>query len=98
MSAPESSPVADHLTVDQLIVTVKLFARAKDLAGTGQVTLTLPRESTVAEVRRGLLAACPGLVPLSRGLLFAVNSAYATESTCIPAHAELACFPPVSGG
>ena len=79
-------------------IAVKLFARAKDLAGTGVVELDLPEQSRVAELRESLARRCPQLEPLLPHLLIAVNSDYARDDTLLPAGAEVACFPPVSGG
>jgi molybdopterin converting factor small subunit len=31
-------------------------------------------------------------------MLFAINAEYATDATIVPAGAEIACIPPVSGG
>ena len=79
-------------------LSVKLFARAKDLAGAGQVVLELPESATVADVRRALTSAHPALAPLASSLLIAVGTDYAGDQQAIPADSDVACFPPVSGG
>ena len=79
-------------------LAVKLFARAKDLAGAGQVTLELPEPATVADVRAALTRVYPALGPLASSLLIAVGTDYANDQQPVTAHSELACFPPVSGG
>jgi len=79
-------------------VAVKLFARAKDLAGSGLVELELPEQSRVSELRQSLVEQCPKLGPLLSQLLIAVNNDYARDDAILPAGAEVACFPPVSGG
>jgi molybdopterin converting factor small subunit len=40
----------------------------------------------------------PQLVPLLPQLLVAINGVYAVPEMLIPENAEVACFPPVSGG
>uniref|UniRef100_A0A7C2JZD5 Molybdopterin synthase sulfur carrier subunit n=1 Tax=Schlesneria paludicola TaxID=360056 RepID=A0A7C2JZD5_9PLAN len=79
-------------------MSVRLFARARDLAGADRLELPADRLTTVAAVRAALLARYPQLGPLGPHLLAAVNSAYADEQTTIPAGSEVAFFPPVSGG
>jgi molybdopterin converting factor subunit 1 len=79
-------------------VQVKLFARARELAGAPSVEIELPDGATVAQLKAELLERSPGLRPLAASLLVAVGSEYASESAEIPPDAEVACFPPVSGG
>ena len=79
-------------------VAVKLFAAARQLAASDEAVVELPADATVAELRVALAAAHPALAPLLRHALFAIDAEYATDATCIPADAEVACIPPVSGG
>jgi len=79
-------------------VTVKLFAAARDLAGGDQLAVELPSGATVGELREQMQVACPALGPLLAHAMFAVDATYATDKTYIPAGAEIACIPPVSGG
>lgn len=81
-----------------MTVTVQLFARAADLAGGNRVELTLDDTATVAELRAALVAARPGLGPISGQLLVAVGQAYARDGDAVRPGVEIACFPPVSGG
>jgi molybdopterin converting factor small subunit len=79
-------------------ISVRLFARARDLAGSPVVDLELSESATVADVRAALLQARPQLQPLAATLLVAVGSEYASDATVVPPGADVACFPPVSGG
>ena len=79
-------------------IHVKLFARARDLAGIGSLTLNAPDVCTVGEARQLLLAEAPGLAPILPGLLMAVDGNYASEHVSLKEGCELACFPTVSGG
>lgn len=79
-------------------ISVRLFARARDLAGSPVVELELRDGATVADLRAALLESRPQLQPLAASLLVAVNSEYASDATVIERTAEVACFPPVSGG
>jgi sulfur-carrier protein len=79
-------------------ISVKLFARARELAGAPSIDIELPDGATVAQLRTALLEKSPALRPLASSLLVAVGSEYASESAVISSGAEVACFPPVSGG
>lgn len=79
-------------------IKVLLFARAKQIAGSGDVTLTLAAGATVADLRAELVRTIPALGPLAPRLHVAINSDYAADTDAIPEGAEVACFPPVSGG
>ncbi len=79
-------------------IEVALFARAKDLAGADQVTLSLPASSTVGDLRTALGEAYPNLRPYVQSLLIALGTDYAEDAAPIAGHQQAACFPPVSGG
>jgi molybdopterin converting factor small subunit len=81
-----------------MIVTVKLFARARDVVGSEAISIAVSGGHTVADLRRTLCERHPDLKPFAAGLLFAVDAKYAGETTLIRADADIACFPPVSGG
>lgn len=80
------------------MLTVKLFARARDLAGSATVQIAWTDGQTVGELKRGLVASYPAIQPLVTRLLVAVNHNYADDATPIRSTDEVACFPPVSGG
>ncbi|QDU42276.1 molybdopterin synthase small subunit [Symmachiella dynata] len=77
---------------------VRLFAQARDLAGAEHVSVELPDSSTVADLREALAAQFPQLAPLSPNLLIAIGTDYASDETVLSPDADIACFPPVSGG
>jgi molybdopterin converting factor subunit 1 len=81
-----------------MTVQVRLFARAKDLAGVDVVTVALREPATVADLRHRLLAEHPRLEPLLARSVFAVNDEFADDTLRLSADAELALLPPVSGG
>jgi molybdopterin converting factor small subunit len=49
-------------------------------------------------LRQAIAEQYPALADLVAHALFAVNADYASDAIPIPAEAELACIPPVSGG
>jgi molybdopterin converting factor subunit 1 len=79
-------------------LAVRLFARARDLAGTDIVQLDVSETINVAELRRVLTAQCPALSAIAPSLLVAIGSQYADDSMPVEPADEVACFPPVSGG
>jgi molybdopterin converting factor subunit 1 len=80
-------------------ITVQLFAVAKQLANRATVEVELPPQATtVADLRKALLAEVPALAGMAAQLRFAVNEEYAHDQTRIPAGGRVACIPPVSGG
>ena len=52
----------------------------------------------VADLREALGEQVPQLRPILANLLVAVGTDYATDATPLDPTAEIACFPPVSGG
>jgi molybdopterin converting factor small subunit len=81
-----------------MTVRLQLFALVRQLAGEEVVEIARADRATVGDLRRALGEMCPDLAHLLPHVLFAVNSDYAGDEQAIPAGAEVACIPPVSGG
>jgi molybdopterin converting factor subunit 1 len=79
-------------------VTVRLFARLRDLAGTGELVRDLPEPATVQTVWKSLVAEMPSLVEYERTMSVAVNAEYARMGATVVDGDEVAFLPPVSGG
>jgi len=79
-------------------VNVLFFATLRDAAGDRKVALDLPPGETVAGFKRRLAILYPGVEPLLDSVLISVNKEYAFDQDIIPNEAEIALFPPVSGG
>jgi molybdopterin converting factor subunit 1 len=77
---------------------IQLFAVARQRLGRPWVQVPLPPGATVATLRRALAAEFPALADVAAQARVAINSHYASEDTAIPADAEIAMIPPVSGG
>jgi molybdopterin converting factor subunit 1 len=80
------------------VVTVRLFARARDLAGAPAVTVRLSDSATAGELRRRLAEDYPPLRAIIERSALAVNDEFAADDLPLPARAEIALLPPVSGG
>lgn len=82
-----------------MIVSVHLFAWARDLAGRPVVAVELPAGATVGELRRRLAAAVPALAALLKRSSLAVAGEFAGDDQVIAeSGVEIALLPPVSGG
>jgi molybdopterin converting factor subunit 1 len=81
-----------------MTVTVRLFARARDLAGADRVTVELPPDATAGDLRRQLATRVPALATLLDRSALAVGGEFAADDQLLSADAEIALLPPVSGG
>jgi molybdopterin converting factor subunit 1 len=81
-----------------VIVEVKLFAAARQLAGAEVLHVELAEGATVGELRQAILEKCPSLSPLMASSMIAVEQDYARNESKLPRDAEIALIPPVSGG
>jgi molybdopterin converting factor subunit 1 len=77
---------------------ILLFANLRDRAGTREVELDLPPQATAADVKTCLAQAYPALRPMLTTAIVAVNRVFSAGDALIPEGAEIALFPPVSGG
>ena len=79
-------------------VTVRLFARLRDLAGSGELVRDVANPATVETVWRALVTEMPSLGEYERTMSVAVNADYAKMSAHVQEGDEVAFLPPVSGG
>ncbi|GAP15034.1 molybdopterin synthase subunit MoaE [Longilinea arvoryzae] len=79
-------------------IQVLFFAHFKEKAGTPKVTLNLPDGSTVGALKATLAGQFPGTAQLMGNSVVSVNQHFAFDGDRIPDGAEVAVFPPVSGG
>lgn len=79
-------------------VKVLFFATLKERAGFKHIMLQMNETSTVKDLKNSLANEFPQLSDLLSTTLVAINKEYADETSVIPDEAEIALFPPVSGG
>jgi molybdopterin converting factor subunit 1 len=79
-------------------VTIRLFARLRDLAGSGELVRDVPPQATVQTVWRILVTEMPALGEYERTLSVAVNADYSRMTAMVNEGDEVAFLPPVSGG
>ena len=81
-----------------MIVRVKLFAAARQIAERDTAEIELDEGASVADLRCQMAVMMPELASLLGHVLFAIDSEYADDAAKILAGADIACIPPVSGG
>jgi len=79
-------------------VKLLLFATLRDRAGTKTIELDIPAELTVQGLKDKISNEFPNLKDSMSSVLITINREYAFDDAVIPLNAELAMFPPVSGG
>ena len=79
-------------------LTIRLFARLRDLAGSGELVRDVGGPATVHTVWQELVAEMPALAAYERTMSVAVNAEYARMSASVHDGDEVAFLPPVSGG
>jgi molybdopterin converting factor subunit 1 len=79
-------------------VTIRLFARLREVTGTSDLTRTIPDGSTAGDAWLTLVAEFPALGDHTRSISVAVNDEYAKPATALHDGDEVAFLPPVSGG
>ena len=79
-------------------VTVRLFARLRDVAGASELARDLPSGATIGDVWRQLAREFPEFAGYERSISSAINADYARMDQVIGEGDEIAFLPPVSGG
>lgn len=79
-------------------VKVRLFARLREIAGTGELDRDMPENSTLGAVWDVLAGEFPGFSPYRTSVSGAVNADYARRDALVHEGDEVAFLPPVSGG
>jgi molybdopterin converting factor subunit 1 len=80
-----------------MLLTVRLFAGLRELAGAGELPVELPEPASVDDLLAALRETPLGALP-PRSFIVAVNRAYASAEAAIEPGDEVALIPPVSGG
>ncbi len=81
-----------------MTATVRLFAAFRERVGASNVVVELAAPATVEDVWRDVAARWPAVEPLRPVTRFAVDGVYAEQGEAVRDGAEVAFFPPMSGG
>ncbi len=86
--------------MDLMVNRIKLlfFATLRDRAGIRSLELDIPENMTVRGLKDKLSEDYPNLKESLKSVLVAINHEYAFDEAVLPENAEIAFFPPVSGG
>lgn len=79
-------------------VTVRLFARLRDIVGAAEMQRDVASPATIGDVWAGLVHAHPELDAYASSLSCAHNEDYARMDAVLHDGDEVAFLPPVSGG
>jgi molybdopterin converting factor subunit 1 len=79
-------------------VKIIFFATLSEYVGAKTVDLEVPAETTVAMLKELLVNKYPRMAAAQKSIMVAVNREFAGGEQKIPLDAEIALFPPVSGG
>lgn len=79
-------------------VKLLFFATLRDRAGVRSTEIELPPGLTVRGLKDKISTEFPNLKDAMSSVLITINREYAFDDAVIPENAELAMFPPVSGG
>ena len=79
-------------------IKLLFFATIRDRAGTKSMELDIPADMTILQLKEKLGADYPNLKESMKSVLITINREYAFDEAIVPAGAEIALFPPVSGG
>jgi len=84
--------------VNQIQVNILFFAYLRDAASTNTLKICLPIHSDIKYLKQVLLQDYPLLKERLPSTITSINRQFADDSAIIPPDAEIAFFPPVSGG
>ncbi len=79
-------------------VSILFFATLRDQAGVKTSMMEIRPGETIAELKDDLVKEFPKLAGLMEHSLVSINHEYHFDESVIPENAEVAFFPPVSGG
>ena len=79
-------------------VTVRLFARLRDITGQSELVRDVMPGATIGTVWQQLVGDFPDLAAYERSISTAVNADYARMTQKVGEGDEVAFLPPVSGG
>jgi molybdopterin converting factor subunit 1 len=81
-----------------VLVTVRLFAMLRDIAGTAELPCDVAPGATIGTVWETLVRTFPDLASYERSISSAVNADYARMDQIVREGDDIAFLPPVSGG
>ena len=74
------------------------FATLRDFMGTREMAFDVPDGTTVSQLKQLLTERFANAGPTLQSALISINKEFAFDADVLPDGAEVAIFPPVSGG
>lgn len=85
-------------TTEIIEIRVLFFASLKEKAGIKETSITITEGSTIKNLKDQIQLLFPALAPYLPVCLTSINRQFSFDDDLIPKNAEVAFFPPVSGG
>ncbi len=79
-------------------IKLLFFATLRDRAGTKSMDIEIPSDLTILGLKDKLALDYPNLAQSMSSVIVTINREYAFDEAIVPQNAEIALFPPVSGG
>ena len=79
-------------------IKLLFFATIRDRTGTKSLEIDIPVDLTILGLKEKLSTDYPNLKDSMKSVLITINREYAFDDAVVPSNAEVALFPPVSGG
>ena len=79
-------------------IKVLFFATLRDRAGTKSLEIEIPEDTTVQDLKDQIARDYPSLEQSMESVVISINREFAFDESVVPESAEVAMFPPVSGG
>jgi molybdopterin converting factor subunit 1 len=77
---------------------VLFFATLRDKTGIREAIIEFPPGSLISDIKKQILETYPNLRPSMETIIVAMNHEFAFDENIVQDGAEIALFPPVSGG
>lgn len=77
---------------------VLFFATLRDKTGVREITIEFPDGAHISEIKQIVLGLYPNIQQIMESMIVALNHEFAFDEDIVPDEAEIAMFPPVSGG
>jgi molybdopterin synthase catalytic subunit/molybdopterin converting factor small subunit len=77
---------------------VLFFATLRDRTGVREITIDFLQGSQISDIKKIVLENYPAIGPIMDTMIVALNHQFAFDEDIVPNEAEIAMFPPVSGG
>jgi len=79
-------------------IKLLFFATIRDRAGAKSIEMDIPIDMTIQGLKEKIVMDYPNLRDSMKSVLITIDREYAFEDAVVPLNAEIALFPPVSGG